>query len=111
MFPNEEVIRIYRMTTPDLLIRDLDIIKNIMIKDLELFEDRGLCFSKKGLGNNLFLADGDTWRVLRSRFNPIFTPGKLENMFTLFHERVDVFMYVMTYANCVKAILNSTCTH
>lgn len=41
-FPNEKVVGIYRMTTPCLLIRDLDVIKNIMIKDFDVFVDRGV---------------------------------------------------------------------
>lgn len=92
MFPNEKVVGVYRMTTPCLLIRDLDIIKHIMIKDFELFADRGVEFSKQGLGQNLFHADGDTWRALRSRFSPMFTSGKLKNMFYLMSERANTFL-------------------
>nr|QLI62169.1 cytochrome P450 20 [Streltzoviella insularis] len=91
-FPNEKVIGIYRMTTPCLLIRDLDIIKHIMIKDFDAFVDRGIEFSKKGLGINLFHADGETWRVLRNRFTPIFTSGKLRNMMYLMTEQGDKFV-------------------
>ncbi|CAH0587992.1 unnamed protein product [Chrysodeixis includens] len=91
-FPNEKVVGIYRMTTPSLLIRDLDVIKHIMIKDFELFADRGVEFSKKGLGQNLFHADGDTWRGLRNRFTPIFTSGKLKRMYYLMHERADKYI-------------------
>ncbi|XP_026741226.1 cytochrome P450 6B2-like [Trichoplusia ni] len=92
MFPDEKVVGLYRMTTPSLLIRDLDIIKNIMIRDFELFTDRGVEFSKKGFGENLFHADGDTWRALRSRFTPMFTTGKLKHMFPIMTERGDFFM-------------------
>nr|ABE60885.1 cytochrome p450 6B2 [Helicoverpa armigera] len=92
MFPDEKVIGIYRMTTPCVLVRDLDIVKHIMIKDFEVFSDRGLEFSKEGLGQNLFHADGDTWRTLRNRFTPIFTSGKLKNMFYLMNEGADNFI-------------------
>ncbi|CAD0202166.1 unnamed protein product [Chrysodeixis includens] len=91
-FPNEKVVGMFRMTTPSLLIRDLDILKHIMIKDFELFADRGLEFSKQGLGQNLFHADGDTWRALRGRFTPIFTSGKLKQMFHIMRDRADIFM-------------------
>ncbi|XP_030020085.2 cytochrome P450 6B2 [Manduca sexta] len=90
-FPNEKVVGIYRMTTPCLLLRDLDVIKHIMIKDFDVFSDRGVEFSKEGLGVNLFHADGDTWRTLRNRFTPIFTSGKLKNMLYLITERADKF--------------------
>ncbi|CAH2049425.1 unnamed protein product, partial [Iphiclides podalirius] len=80
------------MTTPCLLLRDLDVIKQVMIKDFNSFTDRGIEFSDKGLGVNLFHADGDRWRVLRNRFTPVFTTGKLKNMLYLITERGNKFV-------------------
>lgn len=91
-FPNEKVVGIYRMTTPCAVLRDLDVIKNVMIKDFDMFVDRGVEFSKEGLGANLFHSDGDTWRVLRNRFTPLFTSGKLKNMLYLMTERGESFV-------------------
>ncbi|KOB71358.1 Cytochrome P450 Cyp6b29 [Operophtera brumata] len=91
-FPNEKVVGMYRMTTPSLVLRDLDAIKNVMIKDFDVFVDRGVEFSKEGLGSNLFHSDGDTWRVLRNRFTPLFTSGKLKNMLHLMTERGESFL-------------------
>ncbi|XP_059061355.1 cytochrome P450 6B2-like [Achroia grisella] len=91
-FPNEKVVGIFRMTTPTLLIRDLDLIKQVMIKDFDEFSDRGIEFSKEGLGANLFHANTETWRVLRNRFTPLFTSGKLKNMLHLMVERGDQFI-------------------
>ncbi|XP_053619701.1 cytochrome P450 6B2-like [Plodia interpunctella] len=91
-FPNEKVIGMYTMVTPILLVKDLDIIKQILIKDFDVFTDRGTDFSKDGLGANLFHADGDTWRVLRNYFTPLFTSGKLKNMTYLMTERADMFL-------------------
>lgn len=95
-FPKEKVVGIYRMTTPCLLIRDLDVIKNVMIKDFDIFSDRGVEFSKDGLGANLFHANAETWRVLRSKFTPMFTTGKLRNMLHLMVERGDKFVDVVS---------------
>ncbi|XP_013173756.1 PREDICTED: cytochrome P450 6B1-like [Papilio xuthus] len=91
-FPNEKVVGIFRMTTPCLLLRDLDVIKHVMIKDFDLFVDRGIEFSDEGLGVNLFHADGERWRVLRNRFTPLFTSGKLKNMLRLMTECGDKFI-------------------
>ncbi|KAM3958201.1 cytochrome P450 6B2-like [Aphomia sociella] len=91
-YPNEKVVGLFRMTTPSLLIRDLDIIKHIMIKDFDEFADRGIEFSKQGLGANLFHAEDDTWRLLRNRFTPLFTSGKLKNMLHLMKTRGDLFI-------------------
>nr|AAB06742.1 furnocoumarin-inducible cytochrome P450 [Papilio glaucus] len=91
-FPKEKVVGIYRMTTPCLLLRDLDVIKHVMIKDFDLFNDRGVEFSEEGLGLNIFHADGDRWRVLRQCFTPLFTSGKLKNMLNLMSDRGDKFI-------------------
>lgn len=90
-YPNEKLVGLYRMTTPCLLIRDLDIINQILIKDSDKFNDRGFAFSKEGLGTNLFHADGDTWKVLRNKFSPMFTSGKLRNMLHLMTDLGDKF--------------------
>ncbi|KAJ8718428.1 hypothetical protein PYW08_002665 [Mythimna loreyi] len=95
-FPNEKVVGVYRMTTPCLLIRDLDILKHIFIKDFEVFADRGVEFSKQGLGKNLFHADGETWRALRNRFTPIFTSGKLRSMYYLMQAGANQFLDYIT---------------
>lgn len=88
-FPNEKIVGLYRMTTPTLLVRDLDIVKAIMIKDFDLFIDRGMEFNKDGLGANMFHADGESWKVLRSTFSPLFSTGKLKNMSYLISECAD----------------------
>lgn len=91
-YPKEKLVGIYLMKTPALLIRDLEIAKHILIKDFDIFADRGIKFGEKDLGQNLFHADGDTWRQLRSRFTPLFTSGKLKNMLYLIIERADRFI-------------------
>ncbi|CAG4961079.1 unnamed protein product [Parnassius apollo] len=91
-YPNDKVVGMFRMTTPCLLLRDLDVIKHVLIKDFDYFSDRGVSFSEKGLGNNIFHADSDMWRVLRKRFTPIFTSGKLKNMVYLLSQRGDKFI-------------------
>ncbi|XP_013174129.1 PREDICTED: cytochrome P450 6B5-like [Papilio xuthus] len=91
-YPNEKVVGMYRMTTPCLMLKDLDIIKDVLVKDFELFVDRGVEFSEEGLGANIFHADGDRWRVLRHRFTPLFTSGKLKNMLHLITNRGEKFV-------------------
>ncbi|CAH2061691.1 unnamed protein product, partial [Iphiclides podalirius] len=53
-FPYEKVVSIYRMATPSLLLCDWELIKHVLNKDFDCFSDRGVSFSVKGLGNNLF---------------------------------------------------------
>ncbi|XP_061717709.1 cytochrome P450 6B5-like [Cydia pomonella] len=91
-FPNEKVVGIYRMASPCLLIRDPDIVKHVLIKDFDNFVDRGIRFNNKKMGNNIFHADAKTWRILRTKFTPIFTSGKLKNMVYLMNQSSDKVM-------------------
>ncbi|XP_047988575.1 cytochrome P450 6B5-like [Leguminivora glycinivorella] len=92
-FPDCKVVGIYRAWHPALLIRDVDVLKHVMIREFDSFSDRGFSFSNKGLGFNLFNAESDDWRVLRSRLSPMFSSGKLKNM-----------LYLMT--NCAEKFLD-----
>ncbi|CAB3244044.1 unnamed protein product [Arctia plantaginis] len=69
------------MTSPTLLIRDLDIAKQVLVKDFEAFSDRATYFSKEGLGENLFHADAETWKFLRHQFSSAFTTTKIKAMY------------------------------
>lgn len=80
-FPEEKLVGLYRMTSPTLLIRDLDIAKQVLIKDFEAFPDRATYFSKEGLGENLFHADAETWKLLRHQFTSAFTTTKMKAMY------------------------------
>ncbi|CAB3243714.1 unnamed protein product [Arctia plantaginis] len=84
-YPNEKVVGLYLGTTPELIIRDLDIVKRILTTDFPCFYSRGLGRSAKiePLFLNLFHVNGDTWKLLRQRLTPAFTSAKLKKMFPL----------------------------
>ncbi|CAK1603898.1 unnamed protein product [Parnassius mnemosyne] len=81
----EKVVGYYRGATPELIIKDLDIARDILCVDFGYFYPRGLGRDPKHqtLFNNLFHADGDTWKLLRQRMTAAFTTAKLKNMFPL----------------------------
>ncbi|XP_063367037.1 cytochrome P450 6B5-like isoform X1 [Cydia amplana] len=111
MYPEEKVVGMFVMRSPELLVRDLDVIKNILIKDFDIFVNRGFEFKITGFGANLFHGNADTWRLLRSRFSPLFTPVKLKNMMHLLSERGDKFVkYVarVTQLNPEQEVHNMT---
>lgn len=84
-YPNEKVVGYYRGRTPELHIRDPELIKDILIKDFLHFHPRGLSKNRETepLFNNLFHGEGDTWKLLRQRLSPAFTSGKLKAMYPL----------------------------
>lgn len=79
----------YIFHKPCLLLRDPDIIKQIMIKDFENFSDRHFAGSnqKDSIGmKNLFGLKNPAWKYLRSKITPTLTRGKLKQMFPLMME-------------------------
>ncbi|CAH2107765.1 unnamed protein product [Euphydryas editha] len=89
-YPNEKVVGMYGPFRTELIIRDSEISKRILISDFHYFYPRGLNKDHiEPLLRNLFFADGDIWRLLRQRMTPAFTSGKLKAMFPLIVERAE----------------------
>uniref|UniRef100_A0A1B0B4H8 Cytochrome P450 n=1 Tax=Glossina palpalis gambiensis TaxID=67801 RepID=A0A1B0B4H8_9MUSC len=75
---------LYIFLTKAVIVMDLDLIKNILIKDFQYFSDRGIFHNERDdpLTGNLLFLDGDAWRVLRQKISPVFTSGKVKFMFS-----------------------------
>ncbi|CAD0198413.1 CYP6AN31 [Chrysodeixis includens] len=84
-YPDEPVVGLLRGTTPELVVRDLDIARRILNVDFAYFYPRGTGRNPElePLFYNLFHVDGDLWKLLRQRLTPTFTTAKLKNMFPL----------------------------
>nr|ARA91611.1 cytochrome P450 monooxygenase [Pieris rapae] len=84
-YPEEKVVGYFRGSTPELIIRDLDIVRNILNIDFMHFYPRamGRNIEMEPLLRNLFHVDGDKWKLLRQHMTPAFTTAKLKAMFPL----------------------------
>ncbi|KAF5308489.1 hypothetical protein FQR65_LT06153 [Abscondita terminalis] len=73
---------------PYLLIRDLDLIKNILITDFDNFSDRPAVTSKNDpVGSKLlFLLKGKAWKDLRKSSNSLFTISKIKRLIPLINK-------------------------
>ncbi|XP_075213868.1 uncharacterized protein LOC142320079 [Lycorma delicatula] len=73
----------FQLFTPTLLVRDTELINQILIKDFTHFEDHGPPQEKHLdlFGLNLSNLCGDEWRAARHKLTPTFTSGKLKMMF------------------------------
>uniref|UniRef100_A0A1A9VV23 Cytochrome P450 n=1 Tax=Glossina austeni TaxID=7395 RepID=A0A1A9VV23_GLOAU len=74
----------YTFLTKAVIIMDLDLIKNILIKDFQYFNDRGLFHNERDdpLTGNLLFLDGNAWRMLRQKMSAVFTSSKVKIMFS-----------------------------
>nr|XP_012224505.1 PREDICTED: cytochrome P450 6k1-like [Linepithema humile]XP_012224506.1 PREDICTED: cytochrome P450 6k1-like [Linepithema humile]XP_012224507.1 PREDICTED: cytochrome P450 6k1-like [Linepithema humile] len=73
---------------PVLLIRDRELVKDVLIKDFNYFADRySTADTKDRMGYvNLFFLKNPAWKILRGKLTPFFSSGKLKKMFELMVE-------------------------
>lgn len=92
-YKNEPVVGIFLQRNPALLLIDPEIIKDILIKDFNIWADRGLLIIEdvEPLSAHLVSLEPERWRPLRSKLSPVFTSGKLKDMFYLISECGQMF--------------------
>jgi cytochrome P450 family 6 len=79
-------VGIFSFDKPSLLIRDLELVKNILVKDFQNFMDRTFSFDDKIdpiFSKNIFVLDGQLWRHIRTNLTPVFTSRKMKTIFYL----------------------------
>lgn len=73
-------IGIYKMTQPAVLLRDKELIKDVLIKDFTSFEANDFFVNEKYdslLAVNPFFASGSTWKRYRNLMQPLFSSAKV----------------------------------
>ncbi|XP_069702404.1 probable cytochrome P450 6a13 [Periplaneta americana] len=77
------LVGLHGFSTKFLLVRDTELIKNILLRDFDHFHSRGIKINEKAepLQMNLFFLSGTKWRHLRVKLTPTFTSGKMKMMF------------------------------
>jgi len=86
-FKDEKVFGIYNFRQRDIVVKDLELAKKILIKDADHFIDRP-AINLDGVKNEsdkivkYFLTNltGEQWKKVRSVISPVFTSGKLKLM-------------------------------
>ncbi|KAG6461811.1 hypothetical protein O3G_MSEX012878 [Manduca sexta] len=82
-FSNDRFIGRYEMMRPTVILRDLELIKKVAIKDFEYFIDHRAVVDDTVdplFGRNLFSLKGQEWKEMRSTLSPAFTSSKMRGM-------------------------------
>ncbi|KAL2735459.1 putative cytochrome P450 6a13 isoform X1 [Vespula squamosa] len=92
-YKDERMVGIYEKDVPSLILRDPDLIKDVLITDFSVFPERPMFSNEKHepLTESLFRIKASKWRPLRTKLSPVFTSGKLKNMFGLLLECSEQF--------------------
>lgn len=86
---DEAVVGIYVVNKPALIIREPNLIKSVLIKDFNRFSNRyGRCdpHGDPLASNNLFFVRNPEWKEIRTKLTPVFTSGKVKQMYPLMQE-------------------------
>lgn len=78
----------YFMQSPIAVVSSLELVKNVLIKDFQYFEDRGIYSNEVAdpLSAHLFAVGGEKWRKLRYELSPTFSSGKMKYMYRTMFE-------------------------
>lgn len=73
---------------PTAIITDLDLIKNVLVKDFHFFQNRGIYYNPKDdpISEHLSNIENEQWKDIRSKLTLAFTSGKLRTMFETIFE-------------------------
>ncbi|XP_067005228.1 probable cytochrome P450 6a13 [Anabrus simplex] len=87
-FEGQRFVGLFQFREPTLLLRDPDLIKDVMVKNFSSFHDRGIPVDEENqpLSAHLFNLPGPRWRALRVKLTPTFTSGKMKMMYHLMAE-------------------------
>nr|XP_015838493.1 PREDICTED: cytochrome P450 9e2 isoform X3 [Tribolium castaneum] len=88
-YPDDRYVGYMQFTNPTLLIRDIDLIKQIGVKIFDSFHDHVTAAgieTEPLLNQSLISLHGEDWKRMRATLSPAFTSSKMKNMYHLIYE-------------------------
>ncbi|KAK6166505.1 hypothetical protein SNE40_023174 [Patella caerulea] len=74
------VFGLYFGRQPVIVVHDLDILKEVLVKDFPHFTDRAINVSRAYVEKGVFFQGGVNWKRIRNIITPTFSSGKLKLM-------------------------------
>lgn len=94
-YENNKYVGVYNLWKPVLLVKDLELAKNILEKHFDHFTDHPKVLGQEKTDYamySLFAMEGDVWKTRRQCFNKLFTPKKLREYTDEMQESLEVLM-------------------
>ncbi|XP_026318088.1 cytochrome P450 9e2-like [Hyposmocoma kahamanoa] len=82
-FPDQRFYGVFQCLTPIVYVRDIELLKKILIKDFEHFLDHNNVIKAEHdplFARNLVTLRGKEWKDMRSTLSPVFTSSKMKMM-------------------------------
>ncbi|XP_043511448.1 cytochrome P450 9e2-like [Frieseomelitta varia] len=87
--PESKYVGFFEFDSPLLMIRDLDLIKSITVKNFDHFPNHRMAFEadlEPLFSKNIFSLCDERWREIRNLLTPAFTSSKMKSMFVLMRD-------------------------
>lgn len=82
-FPEERFIGIFEFTKPNLIIKDPELIGDVLVKDFSYFHDRTIDpANTHRLNRHVGRLTGEKWNLVRTKLMPSFSTNKLKSMYS-----------------------------
>uniref|UniRef100_A0A1B0D1R4 Uncharacterized protein n=2 Tax=Phlebotomus papatasi TaxID=29031 RepID=A0A1B0D1R4_PHLPP len=94
-YPTAKYVGIYKMGTPAVLVRDLDLVRDVLVANFAHFHDNDFEINTTLdplLANNPFTARGTEWKNIRNQVSPLFTTAKVRACFNIMKEVGDTLL-------------------
>ncbi|XP_044728034.1 probable cytochrome P450 6a13 [Chrysoperla carnea] len=95
-----EFCGIYQGIDPLLIVKNLEDIKYVLVKNFNCFMNRGIHtdVNNNFLSEHLFRIEDEQWKNLRNKLSPAFTSGKLKAMFETINQCGNGLEYALNKA-------------
>jgi cytochrome P450 len=90
----------FKILNPGVMIRDPELIKEVLIKNFPSFQENDFAFDEKLdplLAHNPFLVTDEKWRESRGLLSPLFTTNKVKYLFPLIKRTCDKFEVYLSH--------------